>query len=300
MPHTMRDDAWLHANPQARAHDLMQAFLDPSIKAIFSTIGGDDSIRLLPHLDLDVIRTNPKIFMGYSDTTISHMACFKAGLVTFYGPAIMAGFAENGGLFPYMVDSVRKTLFSSAPIGAIPPNEDGWTVEVLDWADPANQSRTRALNPSTGWKILQGRGVHHGKLIGGCFSVLDWLRGTDFWPDPQMWRGAVLFLETAEDAPSPEVVKQGLRTYAALGILEQLSGILFARPGGPVDPGTFSAYDDVLRLVVAEEAGLADLPIISHMDFGHTDPMFILPYGLQAEINCESKQFSILENAVVD
>jgi muramoyltetrapeptide carboxypeptidase LdcA involved in peptidoglycan recycling len=300
MPHTMRDDAWLHANPRARADDLMQAFLDPAIKAIFSTIGGDDSIRLLPHLDLDVIRANPKIFMGYSDTTISHMACFKVDQVSFYGPAIMAGFAENGGLFPYMVDSVRKTLFSSAPIGTIPPNEDGWTVEFVDWADPANQSRTRALNPSTGWKFLQGRGVHHGRLIGGCFSVLDWLRGTDYWPEPAMWQGAILFLETAEDAPSAEVVKYGLRTYAALGVLEQLSGILFARPGGQIDPETFSAYDDVLRLVVAEEAGLTDLPIITRMDFGHTDPMFVLPYGIQAEINCDTKQFTILEGAVVD
>jgi muramoyltetrapeptide carboxypeptidase LdcA involved in peptidoglycan recycling len=92
MAHTLRDDAWLHDHPQARADDLMQAFLNPEIKAIISTIGGNDSIRLLPYLDLDVMRDNPKIFMGYSDTAISHMAGFTAGLVSFYGPAIMAGF----------------------------------------------------------------------------------------------------------------------------------------------------------------------------------------------------------------
>jgi len=300
MAHTMRDDAWLHDHPQARADDLMQAFLDPSIKAIISTIGGDDSIRLLPYLDLDIIRANPKIFIGYSDTTISHMACFKADLVSFYGPAIMAGFGENGGLFPYMVDSVRKTLFSSEAIGRVSPNQDGWTVEVLDWADAGNQNQKRQLNPSGEWRFLQGQGVHRGPLIGGCFSILDWLRGSEFWPDSKTWQGAILFLETAEDAPTPEVVKYGLRTYAALGILQQLSGILFGRPGGQIDPQTFSAYDDVLRLVVAEEEGLVDLPIITNMDFGHTDPMFVLPYGIQAEIDCDSQQFTILENAVVD
>ena len=117
MPNTLKDADWLSRNPQARADDLMQAFADPSIKGIFSTIGGDDSIRLLPFLDLSVIRNNPKIFLGFSDTTISHLACYKAGLVSFYGPSIMIEFAENCGMFPYVVQSLRNTLFSSDRIG---------------------------------------------------------------------------------------------------------------------------------------------------------------------------------------
>ncbi|RLC90909.1 MAG: LD-carboxypeptidase [Chloroflexi bacterium] len=299
-PHALSDVSWLQRNPQARAADLMAAFADPAIKAIISTIGGDDSIRILPYLDLDVIRSNPKILLGFSDTTITHLACFKAGLVSFYGPAIMAGFAENGGMFPYMVDSVRKTLFSAATIGNIEPNTDGWTVEILDWADPENQTRKRKLKPSPGWKFIQGKGVRRGYLIGGCFEVLDWLRGTDFWPQPDMWQDAILFLETSEEAPPPSTVQYGLRTYAALGILKRLSGILFARPGGQIAPEQFNEYDEVIRQVVTEEEGLADLPIITHMDFGHTDPMFVLPYGVQAEIDCDAQQFAIVENAVID
>ena len=300
MPHALGDASWLQHNPQARADDLMQAFADPSIKAIISTIGGDDSIRILPFLDLDVIRSNPKIFMGYSDTTVTHLACVKAGLVSFYGPSIMAGFAENGGMFSYMVDSVHKTLFSSAPIGSIAPNTEGWTVELLDWAEPENQTCKRKLTPSTGWKFLQGNGSHRGHLMGGCFEVLDWLRGTDFWPEPEMWQGAILFLETSEDAPPPTAVLWGLRTYAAMGILKELSGILFGRPGGQVQPEQFDEYDKVISQVIFEEEGLTDLPVITHMDFGHTDPMFVLPYGIQAEIDCGTQQFTILENAVGD
>src|SRR5512145_2101994 len=129
MPHTLRDADWLARNPRARADDFMQAFADPSIKGIFGTIGGDDSIRLLPFLDLNVIRNNPKIFLGYSDTTISHLVCYKAGLVSFYGPSIMVEFAENGGMFPYVVQSLRKTLFSSERIGEVKPDTEGWTVE---------------------------------------------------------------------------------------------------------------------------------------------------------------------------
>ncbi len=298
MPHTLSDASWLQQNPRARADDLMQAFADPSIKAIISTIGGDDSIRILPFLDLDVIRSNPKIFMAYSDSTVTHMACVKAGLVSYYGPSIMAGFAENGGMFPYMVDSVHKTLFSSAPIGCIAPNTEGWTVEHLEWVEPENQTRKRKLTPSLGWKFLQGNGVHRGHLIGGCFEGLDWLRGTGFWPEPETWQDAFLFLETSENAPPPSAVLRGLRTYAAMGILGGLSGILFGRPGGQVELEQFDEYDKVISQVIVEEEGLADLPIITHMDFGHTDPMFVLPYGIQAEINCDAQQFSIIESAV--
>lgn len=299
-PHALRDATWIYNNPKARAEDLMNAFANSSIKGILSTIGGDDSIRILPYLDLDVIRSNPKIFMGYSDTTIAHMACFKAGLVSFYGPAIMAGFAENSGMFPYMVDSVRRSLFSATTIGEIKPNTGGWTAELLDWADPENQFRKRKLMPSVGWKFIQGKGVWQGHLIGGCLEVLDFLRGTDFWPESADWQNAILFLETSEDAPSPNVLKYILRSYAAMRILDKLSGILFARPGGDIFPDQFKDYDAVLHQVVTVEEGLSELPILSHMDFGHTDPMFVMPYGVRAEINCDTQTFTILENVVTD
>jgi muramoyltetrapeptide carboxypeptidase LdcA involved in peptidoglycan recycling len=298
MPNTLKEEDWLSRNPQARADDLMQAFADPSIKGIFATIGGNDSIRLLPYIDLDVIQNNPKIFMGYSDTTISHLICYKAGLVSFHGPHIMAEFAENGGLFPYMVESLRKTLFSSDVIGEVKPSTEGWTVEFLDWADPVHQQRRRKLNPSAGWKFLQGQGIRRGHLIGGCLEVLDWTRGTEIFPDD--WENAILFLETSEDAPPPEMVTQTLRIFAAMGILKQLSGILFGRPGGNIPPDTFADYDQAILKVVNDEQGLTDLPVITHMDFGHTSPIFLLPYGVQAEIDCEKKRFSILENAVTD
>lgn len=296
MPNTLRDADWLAAHPEARAEDLMQAFADPSIRGIFSTIGGDDSIRLLRFLDMNVIRENPKIFLGYSDTTISHLVCYKAGLVSFYGPAIMLEFAENGGMFPYVVQSLRKTLFSSETIGEVRPDTGGWTVERLDWADPANQDIERKRNPSAGWKFLQGKGVHRGHLLGGCMEVFDWARGTEIFPEN--WQDAILFLETSEEAPPPEMVARTLRVFAALGILSRLSGILFGRPGGDVPVETFEEYDNAILQVVSREEGLTGLPIITHMDFGHTGPMFVLPYGLQAEIDVDGKRFSILENAV--
>jgi muramoyltetrapeptide carboxypeptidase LdcA involved in peptidoglycan recycling len=84
IPHTLKSAEWISEHPKERAQDLMEAFQDPSIKAIISTIGGGDSVRILPFLDLDIIRKNPKVVIGYSDTTVTHLACYKAGLMSYY------------------------------------------------------------------------------------------------------------------------------------------------------------------------------------------------------------------------
>jgi muramoyltetrapeptide carboxypeptidase LdcA involved in peptidoglycan recycling len=296
--HALRDDAWLAANPQARADDLMEVFEDDSIRAVISTVGGDDSVRILQHLDLNVIRSHPKIFMGYSDTTVTHFACAAAGLTSYYGPAFMAGFAENGGMHPYVIESVHRTLFSDEPIGEIRPNIQGWTAERIPWDLPENQSRRRTLAPATGWRWLQGTGCVRGPLLGGCVEVMEWLKGTPIWPSPAMWQGAVLFIETSEEAPPPRDVARWLRSYGAQGILPGLAAILVGRPGGhqlPID--AHQDYDKAVLRVVHDEFGLST-PVIAGMDFGHTDPMFVLPYGVIAEIDCDARTFSITEAAV--
>ncbi|GAB4431087.1 MAG: LD-carboxypeptidase [Chloroflexi bacterium OHK40] len=297
--HALREAAWIAANPQARAEDLLEAFADPSIRGIIATIGGDDSIRTLPYLDLGLIRRNPKVFMGYSDTTVAHFACYAAGLASFYGPAIMAGFGENGGLHPYMEQSVRRTLFSGEPVGRLEPNPDGWTVEHLDWAEPANQSRRRALTPSSGWRWLQGAEPVEGRLIGGCLEVLDWLRGTPVWPGQDAWEGAVVFLETSEEAPTPLAVVRMLRALAACGALERARGLLFGRPGGGIPPERFAEYDAALLQVVRDELGRGEMPIVTGMDFGHTDPIAVLPYGVLTRVDPVARQVTLLEPAVI-
>ncbi|HKO56560.1 MAG TPA: S66 peptidase family protein [Thermoanaerobaculia bacterium] len=275
------------ADPLSRAADLMTAFADPSVRGIITTIGGEDSIRLLPYLDPAVIAANPKIFLGYSDTTVSHFFCFNAGLTTFYGPSVMAGFAE---LLPYTEAAVRRALLSTSPIGVLQPAE-GWTPEWPDW----ESFTPRALRPRHGWTFLQGSGIAEGRLLGGCIDVMEFVRGTSAWP--ASFDGAILFLETSEDAPPPLFVTRALRSYAAMGILHQIRGLIFGRPGGGE---RFEEYDAAILQVVRDEEGLAELPIITGMDFGHTDPMFVLPYGALARIDCERRTFAVLESGVID
>jgi muramoyltetrapeptide carboxypeptidase LdcA involved in peptidoglycan recycling len=295
MPNTLADPSFLAEHPQARADDLHGALIDPDIAGIVSTIGGDDSIRLLPLLDLELIATHPKVFLGFSDSTITHMAFLRAGVVSFYGPAIMTGFAENAGVHDYLRDGVRRMLFEPSAPTDWPVNRAGWTVEFADWSDPSNQGRRRSLRPSIGPRWLGG-GATEGTLVAGCLEVLDWLRGTEWWPDLD---GAVLALETSEEAPPPEAVERFLRSLAAMGDLRRLRGLLFGRPGGAaLPPEDHESYDEVLLRVVRNESSLGSMPIVTGLDFGHTDPIWTLPQGVRTRVDPSSERITFLEAGV--
>ncbi|MEO1653983.1 MAG: S66 peptidase family protein [Bacteroidota bacterium] len=295
--HALRPAEWIAQNPQARAEDLMEALSNPAIKAIISNIGGEDSIRTLPYVDLDIIRANPKIFLGFSDSTISHFCFYKAGVTSFYGPSIMTGFAENQGLHEYQIQDIRASLFSYQARGIIRPHQKGWTSEYLDWKKPENQSIVRELIPSTGWRFLQGSGKVRGQLLGGCLEVMDFLKDTPFWVKPEEWKGKLMFLETSEVKLLPDFIRWKLRNYATSGILHNIKGILLGRPYGNV---YWQEYDQTFLQIIRDEQGLKDLPIVTGMDFGHTSPCFTLPYGVEAEIDCEQQTFAILENALIE
>lgn len=286
---------WIYNNPKARAEDLMEAFLDDSIKAIISNIGGEDSVRILPFLDLNIIRQNPKIFLGFSDSTITHFACLKAGLTSFYGTSVLVGFAENCGMHDYQIEDIKRMLFSAKPSGQILPSQ-GWTSEYLDWFDTSLSNTKRIMTPSKGWNFLQGKEKVQGKLIGGCLDVLEFLKGTELWPSAEEWNDCILFLETSESKVEPRVLKYWLRNYAAQGILHRVKGIIFGRP---YDAKYAQEYNDEILKIIKEE-NLTDLPIITEMDFGHTCPTFTMPFGALAEIDSVNKTFSILESGVTE
>jgi len=294
MPNSLKGIEYLYEHPEARAEDLMNAFQDESIKGIIANIGGEDSIRLLPYIDFNVIRNNPKVFMGFSDVTISHLFCHHAGLSSFYGPAVLTDFAENVAMPDYTIEMVKRTLFSNEEIGTIQPAKE-WTSEMLEWTDPSTKNTRRTFQPHFGTEVLQGSGISKGHLIGGCIEVLEFAKGTVLWPKRKYWEDAILFYETYEGKTKPDTIKRWLRNYAAQGILHQAKGIIFAKPK---DETYYEEYKDVLRTVM-KEYGLEDLPILYNMNFGHTEPKFILPYGALAEIDCDQKSFSILENGVV-
>jgi muramoyltetrapeptide carboxypeptidase LdcA involved in peptidoglycan recycling len=110
-----------------------------------------------------------------------------------------------------------------------------------------------------------------------------------------MWQNSILFAEISEDCPTPLAVTHMLRAMAATGALDNVQGILFGRPYG--DLARFTDYDRSVQQVLAE-LDLHDLPLVTRMDFGHTDPKFVVPYGVEAEIDCDLQQLRILESPV--
>ena len=123
------------------------------------------------------------------------------------------------------------------------------------------------------------------------------LKGTHWWPPPEIWRGAIFFYETSEEAPKPELVLRWLRNFGSQGVLRELSGMIVGRPCG-VDAEKLPAYDAAI-VHALEEVGLIDLPVLTNLDFGHTDPIFTLPYGAVAEIDCEAASLTLTESAVL-
>ncbi len=240
-----------------------------------------------------MIRLNPKIFIGYSDTTVTHYMCRKAGLSSFYGPSLLAELAENVRIFPYNEKWLRKVLFDSEPIGLIEPSPE-WTSQRIPWLIE-NSKIEKTMNQGIGPIVVQGKGKVQGRLIGGCIEVLEMLKDTDLWPDKRDFDQAILFLETSEELPSPNYVEYWLRNYGSSGILQRINGLIWSKP---YDEKYFDEYQQVIKKVVVEELGLNELPIFYNMNFGHTEPMMVLPLGRMAEMDADNATFSILESGV--
>lgn len=292
MPHTLAGTKFVYEHPEKRAEDLMAAFDDPSIKGIIACVGGNDSIRMLPHIDFDLMGRNPKIFTGYSDTTVTHFLCMKAGISSMYGPALLTDFAENITMTPYTVEAVRRALFSADPIGPVVPSPT-WTSQRLEWVE-GNKRTARAFQPNTPYEMVQGQGSARGRLIGGCLEVINYIRGTSLFPAAAVFDEAILFLETSECQSPPWLVEDELRCLGMMGILERLSGMIWGKPQGEK---YYKEYKDVIRKVLAE-FGREDMPVLYNGSFGHNEPKTVLPYGALAEIDCAGPMFTILESGV--
>ena len=292
-PTAKANNEFLSKNPEARAKDINDAFADTEIKAVFASIGGDDSVRILPFLNADIITNNPKILIGYSDTTT--LLAFGAlnGMVTFHGPSIMAGFSQMESLPQSFMAHVHSMLFTpNDHLDYVPYGQycDGY----LDWSQPENLGKTKELKRDRGWRVIQGKGVVEGHLFGGSLEVLEFIKGTEFWPDKSFWKGKILFFETSEEKPTLDFVRRSLRNYGIQGVFDNATAILFGRARDYSDEEKLQ-FDDTVREVISGEFRQPDLPIMTNMDFGHTDPQIVLPLGVAAKVDLSSKKLCLTE-----
>lgn len=296
MPNALKGREFLYRHPEARVADLMEAFQNTDVKAVISAIGGDDTIRLLPYIDFDVIRDNPKIFTGFSDTTSNHFMMYKAGLISYYGASIMTNFAEYGKINDYTAQMIRDTLFESKPTLDI-PSAPYWYDDEDEkiWWKEENIHTIKQYHPEEiGYEILQGSGTVEGELLGGCLDVFIELFGTGIWPSKDQWAGKIMFLETSEEDMPSEYLTWILRGLAAQGLFDVIRGIIV---GKPARRGKYEPYKEVYQTVVGEEAGHPELPILYNVNFGHAEPIGIIPYGVRCRLDADRKTLTLLEPA---
>lgn len=291
MPHALKGSKFIANHPELRAKDLMDAFSDNSISAIFCAIGGDDTIRILPYIDLEIIKNNPKIFMGYSDTTINHFMMYKAGLVSFYGPSIMCEFGEYVRMFNYTQKAVKDILFGEWKQYRLLPSAE-WTDDCIPWEENNINTPHTMKKDSHGYEVINGNGVVEGHLLGGCIDVFMMAIGTEIWPTLKEWKDAILFVETSEDIPAPDFIKRTFRNLAAQGVLNVIKGIIVGKPQGEK---YYNEYKVAITQVVVNEEQLIDLPIFYNANFGHSKPIGIISYGIKAQLDCKNKSIVLLE-----
>lgn len=305
MPNTLKGIDYLKNHPEARAQDLKAAFFDTSIKGIICVIGGDDTYRTLPYLMEDrnfinAVHSNPKIFTGLSDTTINHLMFYRLGMATFYGPNFVCDLAE---LDKEMLEYTKKEFlkyFQKHNKSCI-ESSNLWYEERTDFSEAATGTARKEHLEKRGYEVLQGNGSFNGKLLGGCLeSLYDILTNTRYedekdicekyglFPSIEEWKNKILFIETCEEKPKPEVFEKELNTLKNTGVFDVISGIIV---GKPQDEEYYEEYKEIYYKVIENR----NLPIIYNVNFGHAYPRCIIPYGMEAEVNLDKKTITLME-----
>lgn len=284
-PHALKGSKYLYEHPEKRAEDLMWALQNKEISAIICNMGGDDSYRVLPYIDTQVIHNNPKVFMGYSDIA-TWMAVFAyAGVRAYYGPNVLTPIAQPGSLDIYTEEAIRCTLFETEVIGEIKCSE---AYTPIEWRDikPKKIKWTKNI----GYSVTQGQGVKQGRLFPMCGGPLQQIMGTKYFPSEDFFEGAFIAIEHGPVYGSQLAGLHSLRAFAAAGIFDRAAGVIT----GKLD----EEARNILFKVINQEVHREDMILLENVDFVHHTPMTILPVGAMCEIDCEKAIFKILESGV--
>lgn len=286
-PNALAGSKFLYEHPEARAEDLMWAMRNKEIKGIICMMGGDDSYRVFPYIDLNIIKNNPKVFMGYSDIT-SWMAVFaKAGIRAYYGPNLLTPIAQPVTLDNYTKEAITKCLFSTEMIGDISACSEYTKIE---WRN-VDKNEIKWVN-NIGYRLVQGNGIVRGRIFGGCTGPLRQIMGTEFFPTRDFFKDCIIMLEIGSPYGSALAELHDLRALDAAGIFKDAAGIIIGKLS--------DEEENVLVKFLKYEAHREDIPVISNIDFVHRTPMTVIPIGAMAEIDCSRVTFKILESGVVE
>ena len=264
--HVGEQYGYLAGTDAARASDLDVMFADPDVRAIFAIRGGWGGARILPLLDWNGIRDNPKLLIGYSDTTALHLAiAARAGFATLHAPNGASSWQKESW------DSLWQIAFAAGT-----PVLGGARVE---------DAVGRPARTLTG-------GTARGRLLGGNLTILSTLMGTGWLPD---FDGAILFVEDINE--DPYRVDRMFQQLKLGGILDRVGGVIFGqctRCGSPAPGSDTFTLDDV----VDQYLGALGKPAIAGFDTGHVGNQLSLPVGVDVEFDATARTLRMLHPAV--
>ena len=303
MPNALKDMDYIEKHPEARASDLKQAFMDDSIKAIITAIGGIDTYKTIPYLMEDeefkaAVRKNPKIFTGFSDTTNNHLMFNRLGLSTFYGPCLLVDIAElDNDMLPYTKEYFEKYFMDESSFEI--KSSSVWYSDRKSYGPEEIGKSREAHQEEHGFETLNGSGVVTGNLYGGCIeSIYDAFTGASFEDEPSVyekygifpteeeWKEKILFLETSELTATPEELEKMLMEFKKRNIFSLVRGLIV---GKPMDEKYYDEYKEVYRKVFAD----LETPVLFNVNFGHSVPRCIIPYDAEATIDYDNKKIII-------
>jgi muramoyltetrapeptide carboxypeptidase LdcA involved in peptidoglycan recycling len=286
----------LGASAQDRAADVNAAFADPEIRAVLATIGGDDQITVVPHLDPDVVRADPKPFLGYSDNTNLLNWLWTHGVAGFYGGSTQVHLGPGPAVDEVHARSLRAALLTGERLEITEPGES----EDIgrDWRDPAALTEYGDREPTEPWAWAGPSRSVTGRTWGGCAEVLQWILTAGRFPsDPTVLEGAVLLLETSEDLIPAQEFGWIIRSLGERGLLAVVDAVLVARP--PTSSMEVRPTSEERAARRAEQRDVAietvqrynpDAVVVVGVPFGHTRPQWILPYGGLVTIDSDARR----------
>lgn len=275
----------LGASARDRAADLNAAFGDPQIRAVLATIGGEDQITVVPHLDAGLVVRDPKPFLGYSDNSNILNWLWTNGVPGYYGGSTQIHLGPGPGVDAIHLQSLRAALLTGERIELSEPGES----EDIgrEWNDPRALSEFGEREPTEPWTWAGPARSVTGRTWGGCAEVVQWILTAGRFPaDPAVVDGGVLLFETSEDLIPAREFGWILRSLGERGILSAVDAVIVARP--PTSDFTIrpSAAERRAKRDEQRDTALAvigdynpDAVVVVGPPFGHTRPQWIVPYG---------------------
>ncbi|MEQ9455391.1 MAG: LD-carboxypeptidase [Phycisphaeraceae bacterium] len=275
-----RQHGYLAGSDEERAAELMAMFADPKVDAIFPGTGGYGTTRILELLDYDVIRANPKVFIGFSDITGLHAAFHeKTGLVTFHSPNPMWGLGSEDNLRPFSADYFWRAILRDSYVdGKGNPRPEGYVIR-------SDQRVEAPVETMTG-------GVARGVIVGGNLSLVQAITGTAYQLDT---RGKILYLEDVGEAPYR--VDRMLRQMKDSGQLDGISGAILGRFTRRRNEDTSNETTSMREVLEDYFKGLG-VPVLVDFPAGHVSDNATLPLGVMVELDADAQTITVLENPV--